>query len=102
LIFRAKQFLNVLKNVKIDTENFVKSKMKSKESVNEIDYEYKTIISLIPSDDNEIDILLRWSYYEAEILIKQYGEILDDLRGYINTGSSNVAECIHLIDEELT
>jgi len=56
----------------------------------------------VPRSNEDCDVLLQWAYYEAESLIKQYGDILEDVCDYLNTGSSSVGECVMLIESELS
>jgi hypothetical protein len=45
--------------------------------------------------------LLRWAYYEARLLVRQYGEVLETLRDYLATDASSVAECAYIIEDEI-
>jgi hypothetical protein len=45
---------------------------------------------------------LRWAYNEAVALCKQYGELLEDMRDFLQTGTSGVGECSLLIEQDLT
>ena len=44
---------------------------------------------------------LRWAYNEAVALCKQYGELLEDMRDFLQTGTSGVGECSLLIEQDL-
>lgn len=56
----------------------------------------------MPTDSSTQDELLRWAYNEATLLIKQYGDVLEQLRGYVLVGGSSVGECVELIEQELS
>ena len=40
-----------------------------------------------PSHTPPVDALLQWAYYEANALIKQYGDLLEGVNGYLGTGA---------------
>ena len=56
---------------------------------------------VIPGAAEDQDALLQWAYYEASTLIKQYGDLLEGVNGYLGTGTSTVGECVMLVEEEL-
>jgi hypothetical protein len=45
--------------------------------------------------------LLQWAYYEATSLVRQYGDLLEEVNSYLATGTSTVGECVVLVEEEL-
>lgn len=55
----------------------------------------------LPASEKDRDALLRWAYFEAAGLVRQYGDLLEELRAYLQTGTSSVGECVLLIEEEL-
>ena len=56
----------------------------------------------IPEEGPDRDALLTWAYYEATTLCKQYGDLLEDVRDFLQTGTSSVGECSLLIEQELS
>ena len=56
----------------------------------------------VPAEGTDRETLLRWAYYEAVALCKQYGELLEDVRDFLHTGTSSVGECCLLIEQVLT
>ena len=86
---KAKNVVNILYNIK---------KTADEKNVKDID---KYIIK-VPITEEDRDVLLQWAYYEAEALIKQYGDILEAVCDYLNTGTSSVGECVTLLEEELS
>jgi hypothetical protein len=46
-------------------------------------------------------LIVDWAYSEAVLLVKRYGDLLDELQGYLLTNTASVGECVFLIEEEL-
>ena len=55
----------------------------------------------IPVIEEDKKVLLHWAFYEATSLIRQYGDLLEDVNGYLATGTATVGECVNLVEEEL-
>lgn len=55
----------------------------------------------IPASREDKDALMLWAYNEAVTLIRQYGELLENVTDYICTGTASVGECALLIESEL-
>jgi len=55
----------------------------------------------VPAEGADRDALVRWAYYEAVALCKQYGDLLEDVRDFLQTGTSSVGECSLLIEQVL-
>lgn len=55
----------------------------------------------IPNEEEDKKMLLQWAFYEASSLIRQYGDLLEDVNSYLATGTSTVGECVVLVEEEL-
>lgn len=55
----------------------------------------------IPTSREDKDALVLWAYNEAVTLIRQYGELLENVTDYICTGTASVGECALLIESEL-
>lgn len=55
----------------------------------------------IPNEEVDKQMLLQWAFYEASSLIRQYGDLLEDVNSYLATGTSTVGECVVLVEEEL-
>ncbi|KAJ1419423.1 hypothetical protein B484DRAFT_400194 [Ochromonadaceae sp. CCMP2298] len=55
----------------------------------------------IPTLKEDRQALLEWAYYEATTLVRQYGDLLEETRLYLNTGTSTVGECALMIEDEL-
>lgn len=60
------------------------------------------ISSVVPITLEDQEAILQWAYYEAELLLKQYGDVLEGLNDYITVGTSNVAECVEFLESELS
>lgn len=56
----------------------------------------------LPETTQDRDALLRWAYFEANAIIRQYGDLLEELRAYLETGTSSVGECVLLVEDTLT
>ena len=56
----------------------------------------------LPSASEDQEALLSWAYFEATSILRQYGDLLEELRDYMNTGSSSVGECVFLMEEEMS
>lgn len=56
----------------------------------------------LPETSQDRDALLRWAYFEANAIIRQYGDLLEELRAYLETGTSSVGECVLLVEDTLT
>jgi hypothetical protein len=55
----------------------------------------------IPESAADRKALVQWAYYEAVQLVRQYGELLEEVKGYLGTGTSTVGECAMMVEEEL-
>jgi hypothetical protein len=55
----------------------------------------------IPNEEEDKKMLLQWAFYEASSLVRQYGDLLEDVNSYLATGTSTVGECVVLVEEEL-
>ena len=55
----------------------------------------------IPIIEEDKKVLLQWAFYEATSLIRQYGDLLEDVNSYLATGTSTVGECVDLVEKEL-
>jgi hypothetical protein len=55
----------------------------------------------IPNEEEDKKMLLQWAFYEASSLIRQYGDLLEDVNSYLATGTSTVGECVVLVEDEL-
>jgi len=60
------------------------------------------VSSVVPVTVEDQEAILQWAYYEAELLLKQYGDVLEGLNDYITVGTSNVAECVEFLESELS
>mmetsp|Transcript_14909 Transcript_14909/g.24765 ORF Transcript_14909/g.24765 Transcript_14909/m.24765 type:complete len:105 (-) Transcript_14909:29-343(-) len=56
----------------------------------------------IPEAAEDRQALLDWAYFEATTLVRQYGDLLEEVQLYMNTGTSTVGECVLMIEEELS
>ena len=56
----------------------------------------------LPAVGPDRDALIRWAYYEATILVQQNGDLLEDVRKYMMTGTTTVGECVLLVEQTLT
>mmetsp|Transcript_8471 Transcript_8471/g.12622 ORF Transcript_8471/g.12622 Transcript_8471/m.12622 type:complete len:515 (+) Transcript_8471:2-1546(+) len=46
--------------------------------------------------------LLQWAYFEATAIVKQYGDLLEDVSSYLSSGTSTVGECAFMIEKEMS
>jgi hypothetical protein len=89
---RAGRFLEVL----INGTN-MKNKSQNMDNINRV-----INTNILPKDKEGQNALLRWAYYEAVVLCKQYSDVLDDVRDFLRTGTSSTGECSLLIENELS
>lgn len=87
---RGKQLLTALEKPMIATFT---SKDSSKSQL---------LASLLPKEEADRIALLEWAYFEATTLVRQYGDLLEELEAYLRTGTSTVGECTILLESELT
>lgn len=59
-------------------------------------------VSCIPSNPEDRQALLEWAYFEACTLIRQYGDLLEEVKLYMDVGTSTVGECIFMIENEIS
>ena len=55
----------------------------------------------IPANEEDKEVLLRWAYYEADTLLKQYGDLVVDVGDYLGSGTSSVGEVVALLEQEM-
>lgn len=55
----------------------------------------------VPTEEEDKDALLRWAYFEADTLLKQYGDLVVDVGDYLGSGTSSVGEVVALLEQEL-
>ena len=55
----------------------------------------------VPASEDDRQALLEWAYFEATTLLRQYGDLLEEVQLYMDTGASTVGECAEMIDEQL-
>ena len=55
----------------------------------------------VPTAAADQDAWLQWGYYEATALVRQYGDLLEEVKGFLGTGTTTVGECALLIEEQL-
>ena len=53
------------------------------------------------TEEEEI-ALLEWAYFEATTLLRQYGDLLEEVRLYMDVGTSTVGECVAMLEEQLS
>ena len=46
--------------------------------------------------------LLKWSYGESVAFLERYGDVLEDVRAYLQTKSSSAGECAMLLEDRLS
>lgn len=77
-------------------------KLIAKTEENEIDETIKnSIASIVPKGDEDQQALLQWAYFEASTIVRQYGDLLEELQIYLRTGTASVGECSLLLENEL-
>jgi hypothetical protein len=47
------------------------------------------------------EMLLKWSYLEASLLLKRYADLLEDVRLYLQTRTSSPGECAFMMEDKL-
>lgn len=65
------------------------------------DAAYSELFIDLPDRQEDQEALLEWAYFEATALVKQYGELLEEVKDYLGTRTTTVGECVFLIEEEL-
>ena len=55
----------------------------------------------VPKSDEDKNALLRWAYFEADTLLRQYGDLVVDVSDYLGSGTSSVGEVVALLEQEL-
>lgn len=45
--------------------------------------------------------LINWAFNEAVILVKQYGEVVEEMNSFLLSGTATVGECVQLIEDQL-
>jgi hypothetical protein len=60
------------------------------------------VVYPLPSEQEDRTALLEWAYFEAEALVRQYGDLLEEVEGFMETGASTVGECSLMIEDELS
>ena len=53
-------------------------------------------------NDESKEKFLQWSYIEACTFVKRYGDVLEEVRAYLQTKSSSAGECAMLLEERLS
>lgn len=113
--FRGKKFLDsvltILKSKKIPVDSFLQSTYastatsysftSSNEVITKSSIEFSKIAELLPQNEKDQKALLEWAYYEASAMLRQYGELFEDVHDYLKTGTSTVGQCTLLIEEKL-
>jgi len=56
----------------------------------------------VPDTAEEETALVEWAFFEATTLIRQYGDLLEDVRLYMDVGTSTVGECVSMLEEQLS
>lgn len=54
--------------------------------------EFSKIAELLPQNEKDQKALLEWAYYEASAMLRQYGDLFEDVHDYLKTGTSTVGE----------
>ena len=55
----------------------------------------------LPSSTEDREALVQWAYNEASLLVRRYGELLEALSDYVQSGTASIGECALLIEQEL-
>ncbi len=56
----------------------------------------------LPDTEEDEIALIEWAYFEATTLIRQYGDLLEEVRLYMGVGTSTVGECVSMLEEQLS
>ena len=56
----------------------------------------------LPIKAEDKEALLQWAYFEAQSLVRQYADLLEDVQDYLGSGTSSVGECTALLEQEMT
>ena len=94
---RSLRLLSIIEKVQISEGGSMKNRVTSKDKSNE----NNDVIYKIPVIEEDKKVLLQWAFFEAASLIRQYGDLLEDVNSYLATGTSTVGECVILVEEEL-
>jgi hypothetical protein len=54
-----------------------------------------------PLTDEDQSALLQWAFFESSAIIKQYGDLLEEVTAYMGSGTSTVGECALMIEREM-
>ena len=49
----------------------------------------------------ERENLLKWAYLESSTFLKRYGDVLEEIRAYLQTRTSSPGECALLLEDML-
>lgn len=107
---RSQKLLSVLEKIQMADKNGVEVEVegvvegRSKEMKNKNSKSAVTIEEVsyqIPFEEEDKKVFLQWAFYEATSLVKQYGDLLEDVNSYLATGTSTVGECVMLLEDEL-
>ena len=55
----------------------------------------------LPASAEDREALVQWAYNEASLLIRQYGDLIESVSDYIQSGTASIGECAMLIEQEL-
>lgn len=54
-----------------------------------------------PLTEEDQSALLQWAFFESSAIIKQYGDLLEEVTAYMGSGTSTVGECALMIEGEM-
>ena len=97
--------LDTLKQKKNSSQQKPENELKN--DGGKIDLESNTNILLrlpenFPTLEADQAALLQWAYFEATAIVKQYGDLLEDVSSYLSSGTSTVGECAFMIEKEMS
>lgn len=56
---------------------------------------------VLPEPGQDREAFLRWAFYEATVMVQQNADLLEAVRGYLQTGTATVGEVALLLEDEL-
>ena len=100
---RSIRLLSILEKVQGSENNGVNNSENTKNTKNKEGnvLTLQDVFYKIPINEEDKKVLLHWAFFEATTIIRQYGDLLEEVNSYLATGTSTVGECVLLVEDEL-
>ena len=100
---RSIRLLSILEKVQGSENNGVNNNENTKNAKNKEGnvLTLQDVFYKIPINEEDKKVLLHWAFFEATTIIRQYGDLLEEVNSYLATGTSTVGECVLLVEDEL-